>query len=98
MTIRAFVLNTGYRLIGEVVDESAVSVDVKNPLVYTFAEAKEGMSVNFGPFAPEAAEKVITLNMASVTASFTPDSSISNHYKSVFGGIVTPPQTLQLLS
>lgn len=98
MKISGFLLSTGYRVIGEVIAENDESFEMKDVAAYTFQEAKEGMSVSFGAFAPEAVDNRLFLYKSQVLSSFSPDTSILNHYQTVFGHIVTPPSTLQMLN
>lgn len=97
--IKSVILNSGMRLIGEVTESADGRITIEKPLVYSFADNGQGMAVNFGAFAPEAEDSTITLLEDGILAIFVPDNSITNHYKTVFGGIVTPPEAkLQLLN
>jgi hypothetical protein len=96
--IKSFVLNGGFRVIGEVEKENSKTFDMKNVIVYTFQDAGKGMSVNFGPFAPEAVEGKVEIYKTSITSTFVPDGNILNHYKEMFGHIVTAEPKLQLLN
>lgn len=95
---KSFLLNTGYRIIGEVLSENDTTIEMKNVAAYTFSEAAQGMSVSFGAFVPEAAGNQLTLYKSQVVASFDPDENIENHYKTLFGQIVTPASKLQLIN
>lgn len=96
--IKAFLLNTGYRVMGEVEGETDSAFEMKNVAAYTFGQGQEGMNVSFGAFTPEAVGDKLTLYKSQIVAAFEPESNMMNHYQTVFGQIVTPPSTLQLLN
>ena len=99
MSTKAFMVE-GTRIMGTVVEETAAEFVLKDVIAYGFNDAGggKGMSVQFGAFAPEAEGNKVVLYKSNVTASFEPDESILNHYKTVFGQIVTATPKVQLIS
>lgn len=96
--IKSFVLNNGFRIIGEITQENTDAFDMKNVIVYNFQDSGQGMAVNFGAFAPEAVDGEIRFYKSAITAQFAPDKNILDHYKQMFGHIVTADPKLQMLN
>jgi hypothetical protein len=86
-------LLNGEDLIGEVVHQDDVSVQVKHPLRVVLVPSKanpEQPAVGLGPYAEYSDEKTFTFNRSHVTVMYTPITEFINQYNSMFGGLVVP--------
>lgn len=81
-------LVSGEELVGEVVQTSEHSVEVKNAVTLVYQQMAEGkMSVGFAPFMPYAEGKIEIRNSA-IAAAAPPTDQIANEHMRVFSGIV----------
>ncbi len=86
-------LLNGEDLIGEVIAQDDLTVQLKNPLRVVYVPSKanpEQPTVGLGPYAEFSDEKVFTFNRSHVTVIYTPIKEFINQYNSMFGGLVVP--------
>jgi hypothetical protein len=96
--IKAVRLISGEELIGEVVDESADEIALKNVVVVVMSRNQTGdINIGFVPFAPYCGKgATFDFNRSQTYFVKEVDTMMENQYNSIFGGIVTQPKTILL--
>jgi len=96
MTVVALKLTTSEEVVGELVDDHAKSIELKNVVLVAIQPGPDGRAaLGFLPFMPYLGkDKHIKFPKTNIIVQEEVDDSMANQYNSVFGGIVVPPKQL----
>lgn len=96
MTVKAVKLISGEELLGEVMEETADTIALKDVLAILISRAQDGnLGIGFVPFAPYLGKGVIhDFKLSQLIFVKEVDEQMRNQYNSIFGGVVVPPKTL----
>ena len=94
MNIRLFQFLNGDLLIGELVGDGLIRIQIKNPLrviiVPNRAQPNAGASIGFAPFCEFSEDKVYSFNTSHIVTTMEPVQQFVNQYQQTFGNIMTP--------
>jgi hypothetical protein len=89
--VKVYKLTTGEEVIGDVVNDSDSSLELKNPAQIILQRTENGMGLAIAPFMPYSSENV-TLYRIAIVSECEPDINLVNEYNKIFGsGIQIAP-------
>lgn len=91
MNVKVYKMINGEEIIGEVFNEIAATVELKNPAQIMLQRTETGMGVGIAPYMPYATGN-INLHKNAIAADCEPDQNLVNEYNRIFGsGIQVAP-------
>ena len=87
MTIKLYTLKTNHTLLGEIVNENAISVTIKFPVQVVMQPTREGNVLGFSPFVEYSEEFKTGINIlkSDILTTTTPIRELENQYNQIFG-------------
>jgi hypothetical protein len=84
-------------ILGEILDESDITIKIKNPvrvIVMPSKTSPQNPQVAYAPWAEFSEQKEFTIHKAHIIVSMDPMTDFINNYNQMFGGVILPTSKL----